>query len=157
MLAYKILTQGERYFIPWLLGYHYTVNSSIKVHEIPVWDKVLLNSLLIFDLSGGVSCYGRDLLWERGSRCRKLWAAACTSASSVVAGVEGLDEFTWLRSVRGTKWCWKTASHPSFATVSKAEAIDVDGKKKTEGLWRGILIARTCAGTPGKSKYRALY
>lgn len=37
------------------------MSSSIKVHEIPVWDEVLLNSLLIFDLSGAVAhCENED-------------------------------------------------------------------------------------------------
>ena len=48
------------------VGHHYTVSSSIKVHEIPVWDKVLLNSLLSFDLSGAVACCeNEDLGAER--------------------------------------------------------------------------------------------
>jgi len=106
------------------------VSSSIRVHEIPMWDKVVLNSLLIFDLSEAVACFASNSLQEQGSLCSKLWAAACTSVSSLIARVEGLDEFTWLRSVTGTKRCWKTASHPSLTTENKAEAINVDRKQR---------------------------
>lgn len=111
------------------------MSCSIRVHEIPGWDKVLLNSLLSFDLSGAVE--NEDLSAESSG------PQPSTSVSSLTAGV---DEFTWLGPLRGTKWCWKTASHPSLTTGRKAEAIDVDRKKKAGEFWRGILIARTCAG-----------